>query len=153
MEKSNKNEVMSESNIPIWALQEDELFSRLGTDTAHGLSAAEAAARLESVGLNAISQGEQTPAWVIFLRQFKSPIVVLLVVAAGLSFAFQEWLDGTAIFPSTPSSVFTRYGPKQGLRVAWQHQSRNNTFPVGKTHHHIAHNVDFFYKSREILSE
>ncbi|MCC7506477.1 MAG: HAD-IC family P-type ATPase, partial [Saprospiraceae bacterium] len=97
MEKSNKNEVMSESNIPIWALQEDELFSRLGTDTAHGLSAAEAAARLESVGLNAISQGEQTPAWVIFLRQFKSPIVVLLVVAAGLSFSFQEWLDGIAI--------------------------------------------------------
>jgi len=97
MEKSNKNEAVNESTMPIWVLQENELFSRLGADTEHGLSTAEATARLESVGPNAISQGEQTPAWVIFLRQFKSPIVVLLVVAAGLSFAFQEWLDGIAI--------------------------------------------------------
>ena len=97
MVKSNKNEVSNESNIPIWALGENELFSHLGADTAHGLSAAEAAARLESVGPNAISQGKQTSAWVIFLRQFTSPIVLLLVVAAGLSFAFQEWLDGIAI--------------------------------------------------------
>jgi len=97
MVKSNKNEVSNESNIPIWALGENELFSHLGADTAHGLSAAEAAARLESVGPNAISQGKQTSAWKIFLRQFTSPIVLLLVVAAGLSFAFQEWLDGIAI--------------------------------------------------------
>lgn len=97
MEKNNNNGVLGESNIPAWALREDELFSRLGTDIVHGLSATEAAARLESVGPNVISQSEQTPAWVIFLSQFKSPIVVLLVVAAGLSFAFQEWLDGIAI--------------------------------------------------------
>lgn len=97
MEKNNINGVPGESNIPTWALREDELFSRLGADIVHGLSATEAAARLESVGPNVISQSEQTPAWVIFLSQFKSPIVVLLVVAAGLSFAFQEWLDGIAI--------------------------------------------------------
>jgi magnesium-transporting ATPase (P-type) len=73
MIKNNKYSVLGESGIPIWALREDELFPRLGADTVHGLSAAEAAERLESVGPNAISQSEQTPAWVIFLRQFKSP--------------------------------------------------------------------------------
>lgn len=97
MVKSNKNNILSKSDIPIWSLGEDELISRISTDTVHGLTATEAAARLELVGPNAISQGEQTPAWVIFLRQFKSPIVLLLFVAAGLSFAFQEWLDGIAI--------------------------------------------------------
>ncbi len=97
MANANKNEVLNKSDIPNWALPEGELFARLGADTVHGLSAAEAAKRLASFGPNAIVQTEQTPAWKLFLRQFKSPLVVLLVVAAGASFAFQEWLDGTAI--------------------------------------------------------
>ena len=45
MVKSNKNDVPNESNIPIWALEADKLFARLGADTKNGLSAAEAAAR------------------------------------------------------------------------------------------------------------
>lgn len=97
MVNKNQNGTINGSANQTWALEADKLLTQLGADTTHGLSTTEAAARLESVGPNAISQSEQTPAWVIFLRQFKSPIVVLLVIAAGLSFAFQEWLDGIAI--------------------------------------------------------
>ncbi len=97
MATATQKEVSTKSSELIWALPEGELFTRLAADTKQGLSAAEAAKRLESFGPNAIVQTEQTPAWKLFLRQFKSPLVVLLAVAAGASFAFQEWLDGIAI--------------------------------------------------------
>lgn len=85
------------TQAPVHTLQEVDLFARLDADTNSGLSQKEAAERLAAYGRNAISREESEPAWLIFLKQFKSPIVLLLVVAAGLSFAFQEWLDGIAI--------------------------------------------------------
>jgi len=93
----NHQAVSKPSDASYFASQEDELFTRLGADIKQGLSAGEAATRLETFGPNAIAQGKQTPAWKIFLRQFKSPLVLLLVVAAASSLAFQEWLDGIAI--------------------------------------------------------
>lgn len=97
MGTNNRHAVPSQSDAPHWASPEDELFARLGADSKQGLSAAEATKRLESFGPNAIAHADRTPAWKIFLRQFKSPLVWLLVVAAGASLAFQEWLDGIAI--------------------------------------------------------
>lgn len=97
MTKVKKERTINKSDTPNWAAPDQELFTHLGADIEQGLSVAEAATRLESFGTNIIVQDKQIPAWKIFLRQFKSPLVVLLVVAAGASFAFQEWLDGAAI--------------------------------------------------------
>ncbi len=97
MATATQKKVHTVSIEPIWALPDGDLFAHLGADIKQGLSAAEATKRLETFGPNAIVHTKQTPVWKIFLRQFKSPLVVLLVVAAGASFAFQEWLDGTAI--------------------------------------------------------
>ncbi|TAK48753.1 MAG: hypothetical protein EPO28_01140, partial [Saprospiraceae bacterium] len=97
MSSTNKTSVHSPAEGPVHAVPEGELFTRLGADTTSGLSHKEAAARLQSYGRNAISHEKSEPAWLIFLKQFKSPIVLLLAAAAGLSFAFQEWLDGFAI--------------------------------------------------------
>ncbi|MBP6390155.1 MAG: cation-transporting P-type ATPase [Flavobacteriales bacterium] len=69
----------------------------LDVDAAQGLSAAVAARRLEQYGLNKLTE-EKKRGWpLILFGQFKSPIVLLLVVAATLSFVFKEWLDGFAI--------------------------------------------------------
>ena len=97
MDNNKQKTVPNQSETPTFASQEDELFTHLGADIKQGLSAAEATKRLETFGPNAIARGKQTPAWKIFLRQFKSPLVLLLLVAAGSSLAFQEWLDGIAI--------------------------------------------------------
>ncbi|MDX2172789.1 MAG: cation-translocating P-type ATPase [Bacteroidota bacterium] len=48
-------------------------------------------------GANKIEAKKDKSIWLIFLGQFKSPIVWLLVFAAGLSFYFGELLDGIAI--------------------------------------------------------
>ena len=62
-----------------------------------GLSSTEVKDRLVTFGKNIIKQEIKKSLWIIFLEQFKSPIVYLLIVAAALSFFFSEWLDAIAI--------------------------------------------------------
>lgn len=62
-----------------------------------GLTQEEAALRLRSLGRNEINQEDRQSLWLIFLSQFNNALVYMLIVAAGLSFFFQEWLDGSAI--------------------------------------------------------
>ena len=59
----------------------------------HGLSRLEAATRLEQCGRNALPRAK-TPGIVrVFLHQFKSPLIYVLVAAALFSLAIQEWSD------------------------------------------------------------
>ncbi|HLF62199.1 MAG TPA: HAD-IC family P-type ATPase [Saprospiraceae bacterium] len=78
-------------------IHQNRLNSPLAADIPVGLSHKEAIDLLATHGRNTISKTVAEPGWVLFVRQFKSPIVLLLVVASGMSFAFQEWLDGIAI--------------------------------------------------------
>lgn len=79
------------------SLNGDEVLVALGTNNSNGLSATEAELRLKLYGTNKIGEKKRKNPIVIFLAQFKSPIVWLLVFAAGLSFYFKEWMDGVAI--------------------------------------------------------
>ena len=58
-----------------------------------GLTLAEAQARLEEDGPNALPAPRPTPLTVIFLSQFKNPIIVILLVATLISFGIGETLD------------------------------------------------------------
>ncbi len=75
----------------------EEATLLLKSNTEQGLSIDEAKERLERHGLNTIAEATAISPLRILLNQFKSPIVFLLVFAAGMSFWFKEWLDGTAI--------------------------------------------------------
>ena len=75
----------------------EEAIVLLKSDTEHGLSIEEAKERLEKFGLNAIEEAKTISPLQILANQFKSPIVFLLLFAAGTSFWFKEWLDGIAI--------------------------------------------------------
>lgn len=75
----------------------DALVAELSTDTEKGLSAGTAAQRLEEYGRNSIRSNRRTSPWMILLHQFKSPVVYLLLIAAGMSLFFEEWLDAIAI--------------------------------------------------------
>ncbi len=61
----------------------DEVLADLGSSVS-GLSAAEAARRLASVGPNAI-RSHTASAWAVLGRQLKSPILILLIVTAAAS--------------------------------------------------------------------
>ncbi|MFD2247741.1 cation-translocating P-type ATPase [Pontibacter ruber] len=73
------------------------LSKELHTEPQRGLTGEEAEKLLEQHGQNAIQSEKQKSIGAMLLQQFMSPMVLLLVVAAGLSFFFQEWLNGTAI--------------------------------------------------------
>lgn len=64
----------------------------------HGLSQAEATQRLEQFGLNTLPHEKAPGLFKIFLRQFVSPLIYILVAAALFSTFIQEWHD--AIFIS-----------------------------------------------------
>ncbi len=81
---------------PPWSLDVATIQAQLKVGPG-GLSSAEAQLRLRTDGPNQLRSREATPAWRIVLSRFKSPIVGLLGLAAGVSYAFGEWLDGTAV--------------------------------------------------------
>lgn len=75
----------------------EAVLQSLEADGTRGLSQEESIQRLQQFGSNSITHEKKKSLWLVFLRQFNSPIVYLLILAAGLSFFFQEWLDGAAI--------------------------------------------------------
>ncbi len=76
---------------------QSDILSIYQSDTEKGLSPEEASLRLKALGRNAIDEEKKKSLWLIFLSQFTNVLVYLLIVAAGLSFLFKEWLDGGAI--------------------------------------------------------
>ncbi|MCB0910945.1 MAG: HAD-IC family P-type ATPase, partial [Propionibacteriaceae bacterium] len=63
----------------------DAVAERLGTDPAAGLTAADAAQRLDRHGPNTLRAAPETPLWRRLLHQFADPLVYLLLVAVVIS--------------------------------------------------------------------
>ncbi|RMG64989.1 MAG: cation-translocating P-type ATPase [Chloroflexi bacterium] len=78
------------SQWPAYQESPEAVLARLGADPAHGLTADEAAARLRQYGPNELESPPTTPAWRKFLAGFQNPLVILLLVAALISFV--AWL-------------------------------------------------------------
>src|SRR5687768_10888165 len=74
-----------------------DLVRDFGTNVTTGLTTDEVAARLKKFGPNSIAESKGTSVLVILARQFKSPIVFLLLFAATLSLVYAKWGDAVAI--------------------------------------------------------
>jgi len=81
-----------------WAMPSTKVAAALHADPETGLSPETVAERLRVHGPNLLQEPVTVAWWEILLRQFRSLIVILLAVAAGVSFAFGDWLEGGAIF-------------------------------------------------------
>jgi len=80
-----------------WALAAEELLKAYGVDPTSGLSESEVEKRRARFGANLLPQSQAKNLWLIFFSQFKSLVILLLVVAAAVSLIFQQWLEGVAI--------------------------------------------------------
>ncbi len=63
----------------------------------HGLTKEEATERLKDYGFNKLPEGKVDSLFVIFLYQFKSPLIYILLVASAVVFAMGEIIDGLII--------------------------------------------------------
>ncbi|MBI4090559.1 MAG: HAD-IC family P-type ATPase [Candidatus Komeilibacteria bacterium] len=74
----------------------DSVLSLLSSDKTAGLNPAEVAKQLSQHGPNEVSESVQ--GWIVLLRrQFESPFIYLLLVAAILAYALGERIDGSMI--------------------------------------------------------
>lgn len=82
---------------PGWhALSAEEVERQLHTD-AGGLSAEEAAARLAKVGPNQLEEEVPPSAIGLLLRQFRSPLIYILVAATVVTVLLEEYIDAGVI--------------------------------------------------------
>lgn len=87
--------------------------------TTKGLTEAEAGKRLREFGENAIRKQKKTTQFVMFLNQFKSPIIVILIAATAISAATGDWIDSliilAIILASAVLSFFQEYSASKAL--------------------------------------
>ena len=81
----------------------EDVLAAQSSNAETGLSAAEAASRLASVGPNKLDEEEKTPMWKRFFEQMADPMVIMLLVAAAISVITgfiqgePEWADAAII--------------------------------------------------------
>ncbi len=104
--------------LTYWHLDPQHLARKLASG-AEGLSSQEAIRRLAQVGLNSLQIRHRATAAGLFLNQFKSPIILILLLATALSAALGDWPDAaiilTIIFGSALLSFFQEYGASNAV--------------------------------------
>jgi len=80
-----------------WSTPEDSLLKDLKVSRNIGLSQREVKNRLKSYGPNRLAESKKKSLWSILAAQFKNVIMALLAVAAVVSFAFGDWVEGLAV--------------------------------------------------------
>ena len=79
-----------------WGLAPERLVAELHTSNT-GLQQTDAAGRIKQYGLNALKAQQQTSVFGLLLRQFKSPLVLILIFAAAVSAFVGEWTDAIIV--------------------------------------------------------
>jgi len=79
-----------------WSRPAEDLLRELAS-SSQGLSAAEAASRLRRDGPNLVREESGVSAVGLLLRQFQSPLVLILVFAGVIAGALREWIDASII--------------------------------------------------------
>ncbi len=86
------------------SLPSNELMSRMGTSTA-GLTTEEVARRLETYGSNEVAKKRRRPVLIEFLSHFRSPLTIILIIAAIVSGVLGDPLDAIIILSIVLMSV------------------------------------------------
>ena len=111
-------DVATATKISWHALSDTEVLVRVQS-SSKGLSADEAAARLADYGPNVLP-GKPPPGMArIFLRQFLSPLIYILIVAGVVSMAIGEWTDAGFIFAVIVLNVLVGRGIFAGQVMAF----------------------------------
>lgn len=91
-----KNKTNEKNNHPIYSISTSEILAQLQT-TSKGLTTNEAEKRLQSYGANLLRSKKKTDTLTLLVGQFKSPIIILLIIATGLSIFLRDQINALII--------------------------------------------------------
>lgn len=91
MKKSKK------SDHQFYAESFSDVVNRYETSVEEGLSSGQYKKRVQEYGENRLHESEPVNPVRIFVEQFKSVVILVLLAAAVIAFIFQEWVEGIAI--------------------------------------------------------
>ena len=100
-----------------WALDPTELLRRLSA-TPDGLSSADAAVRLRQYGPNTVRAHRPLSRLTVLLNQLRSPLLLLLIFAAGASAITREWVDATIVLTIVVATVAVGYSREYSAQAA-----------------------------------
>ena len=107
---------MEEHIQSFWSITTAELLERLRA-TINGLTTNEAEDRLKYYGANRLKPQKRSDAFTLLIAQFKSPIILILLSATGLSIFLHNLVDASIILTIVVIS---------GLLGFWQEYSASN---------------------------
>lgn len=87
---------MNHNSFPFWSIPLDTVLNQLHT-TPGGLSSEEATARLKQTDTQLYKSKKRSSGILLFLSQFKSPIILILLFAAGVSAFLHDPTDAAII--------------------------------------------------------
>jgi Mg2+-importing ATPase len=108
--------MMDQLTKAFWSIPATELLNSLQA-TDKGLTTDEAQKRLKSYGANRLKPQKRSDAFTLLIGQFKSPIILILLLATGLSLFLHNIVDASIIFTIVIVS---------GLLGFWQEHSASN---------------------------
>jgi Ca2+-transporting ATPase len=74
-----------------------QVLESLGVEQARGLTEQEVRRRRDKHGSNKLREAKQRSVWQIVIEQFKSMVIIVLVIAGTVALTFQHWAEGIAI--------------------------------------------------------
>ena len=94
----------------IWhRISHQEAVARLRSYSKEGLSDQEAAARQREAGKNKLPEEKPLPRVKIFLEQFASPLIYILIFAGGVTLFLREYADAIVIFAAVFLNAIVGY--------------------------------------------
>jgi Mg2+-importing ATPase len=104
---------MNQSPTQFWSIPSSELLQQFQT-TPQGLTSDEVQQRLLRYGSNLLKPKKKSDALTLLIAQFKSPIILILIFAAGLSLFLHNHMDATIILVIVLVSGFLGFWQERG---------------------------------------
>ena len=111
--------LINQSDKPFWTLSSDDAFSQLET-TIGGLTQDEAEKRLVRFGANLLKPKKKTDTVTLLINQFRSPLVLILIIAAILAFFLKDPVNGGIILVIVIASGLLGFWQERGSTMAVQ---------------------------------
>ena len=108
---------MDQPPTAFWSIPSPEMIQRLES-TADGLTTHEAQRRLSLYGSNLLTPKKRSDALTLLLSQFKSPIILILLFATGLSFFLHDHVNALIILVIVLGSGLLGFWQERGAADA-----------------------------------